>query len=90
MEVIEHEPKAWFLIKDENNFFIDVNCNYSFVGFARLIELNENRIAEYLKYGKTYLNELSNNIQHYTLLHYNDRNVNEIRKSKINSHENNL
>lgn len=75
MEIIDFESKSWFFLSDKNDYYIDVNCSYSFVGFNMLIQLNNSELNEYLNFGKDYLNSLVKNIQQYALSHYNDRNV---------------
>ncbi|WP_332453041.1 hypothetical protein [Chryseobacterium aquaticum] len=75
MKIIDSEDKAWFFLNENDNYYIDVNCNYSFVGFTMLIQLSKIEINEYKNQGKEYLNSLAKNIQQYALCHYKDRNV---------------
>ena len=75
MKVIEYEPQFWFFLTDGKEYYIDVNCSYSFVGFGRLIRLSEMETNEYRKRGKEYLNLLANDIQYYALSKYKERNI---------------
>ena len=75
MRVIDFEAQFWFFLTNEDNFFIDVNCSNSFVGFGRLIKLNELEISHYKLNGKNYLNQLANDIQYYALTKYSERNI---------------
>ena len=62
-------------LNENDNYYIDVNCNYSFLGFTMLIQLSKIEINEYEIQGKEYLNSLAKNIQQYALSHYKDRTV---------------
>lgn len=72
MKIIDFESKSWFFLSHEEDYYIDVNCNYSFLGFTMLIQLSKIEINEYENQGKDYL---AMNIQQYALSHYKDRNV---------------
>lgn len=81
MKIIDFAPSFWFLLSDQNNFFMDVNCNYSSIGFSRLIKLNESEIITFQKKGTEYLNSLANDVQFYAFTKYNERNISgEIEK----------
>jgi hypothetical protein len=75
MKIIDFESKSWFFLSHEDNYYIDVNCNYSFVGFTMLIQLNNSEVVEYQNHGKNYLNSLAKNIQYYALSTFKDRNI---------------
>ena len=75
MKVIDYEPQFWFFLTDGNDYFIDINCSYSFIGFSRLIKLNQEEKNEYKQKGKEYLNLLANDIQYYALSKYKERNI---------------
>lgn len=65
MKVIDFEPQFWFLLQQGNDYFIDVNCNYSFVGYGRFIKLNEAEVKNYTEKGKLFITELANDIQYF-------------------------
>lgn len=75
MKIIEFERKGWFFLREENNFYIDVNCSHSFVGFGMLIKLDNPEITEYQNIGRIYLNCLANDIQNFALSKYKERNI---------------
>ena len=81
MKVIDYEPQFWFFLKVENEYFIDVYCNQSFVGFNLTIKIDELEIIEYHKNGKVYLNSLANDIQYFALSKYKERDlIGEIKR----------
>lgn len=75
MEIIDFESKIWFFLSYENNYYIDVNCNYSFVGFNMLIQLNQSELDEYKNHGRDYIDSIVKDIQQYALSKYEKRNI---------------
>ncbi|KUJ52344.1 hypothetical protein [Chryseobacterium sp. JAH] len=75
MKIIDFESKSWFFLNHENDYYIDVSCNFSFVGFNMLIQLNKSELHEYQNNGKDYLIFLVKDIQQYALSTYKDRNI---------------
>ncbi|MBJ6118200.1 hypothetical protein JAO76_08360 [Pontibacter sp. BT310] len=71
MKVIDFEPQFWFLLQQNNSYFLDVNCSYSAFGYNRFIELNNSELVDYKEKGKLYLNDLGRDIQYYGL----DKNI---------------
>lgn len=67
MEIIDFEAQFWFLLKQENEYFIDVNCSSSFIGYGRFIKLNDGEIRNYLEKGKVFVTEFANDIQYFGL-----------------------
>lgn len=65
MKVIDFEPQLWFLLRQGNDYFIDVNCSHSFVGYGRFIQLDASELKEYKKRGKLFLNDFASDIQYY-------------------------
>lgn len=65
MKVIDFEPLFWFLLQSENDFYIDVNCSYSFLGYSRFIKLNDLEKENYKSKGRTFLNEFAEDINYY-------------------------
>jgi hypothetical protein len=47
MQVVDHEPHAWFLFKEGNAFLLDVNCNHGPVGYCVMIQLTAEEESEY-------------------------------------------
>ncbi|RZK11638.1 MAG: hypothetical protein EOO46_06105 [Flavobacterium sp.] len=65
MKVIDFEPLFWFLLQNENDFYIDVNCSYSFIGYTRFIKLNDLEVEHYQSKGSIFLNEFAHDINYY-------------------------
>lgn len=63
MQVIDHEPHAWFLLSAEAGLYLDVYCSHGPVGYSVLLRLNEAETAEYAIKDHAYLNRLSQRIQ---------------------------
>lgn len=65
MQVIDHQPHAWFLLEDDNGLLLDVECHHGAVSCSVLIRLNEEELAEYRREGHAYLDRLAQAI-HYS------------------------
>ncbi len=63
MQVVDHEPHAWFLFKKGNALLLDVNCNHGPVGYGVMIQLSAEEESEYCQKGHTYLNWLAQSVQ---------------------------
>ena len=63
MQVVDHEPHAWFLFKEENALLLDINCNHGPVGYDVMIQLSAEEESEYSQKGHTYLNWLAQAVQ---------------------------
>ncbi len=63
MQVMDHEPQAWYLLKFEHQLLLDVNCNHGPVGYSVLIRLNPDEQADYSLHGHHYLNQLAEQVQ---------------------------
>ena len=63
MQVVDHEPHAWFLLRDDLGYVLDVNCNQSAVGFSVVVRLTaeETRLLELR--GRTAADNLARAIQ---------------------------
>ncbi|MBB3833982.1 hypothetical protein FHR55_002204 [Xanthomonas arboricola] len=48
MLVIDHAPADWFLLRENNYYWLDVNCAISATGFSFLLPLNATELAEVL------------------------------------------
>ena len=63
MQVVDHEPHAWFLFREQAMLLLDVNCNHGPVGYGVMIQLSAEEEAEYSQKGHTYLNWLAQAVQ---------------------------
>ncbi len=64
MQVVDHEPQAWFLFKEGNALFLDINCNHGAVGYSVMIQLSAEEKSEYSQKGHDYLNSLAQSVQY--------------------------
>lgn len=90
MEVIDHEPHFWFLLRKEQGLFLDISCNHGPAGYDVLIELNVAEEAQYLKKGRNFINLLAQAIQdsapgvRNSLSVYQNRNVSAQYADEVN------
>ncbi len=63
MNVLDHEPHTWFLLRDADSLLLDTNCSLSMVDYSFLIELSSEEIREYGQTGRSYLTWLAQQIQ---------------------------
>jgi hypothetical protein len=75
MKIIDFESKSWFFLSDNTDYYIDVSCNLSFVGFNMLIRLDSLELNEYHSRGSVYLSSLAKDIQQLALSKYSERNI---------------
>jgi hypothetical protein len=62
MRVIDHEPQWWFLLEKKGEFFIDVNCSHSFIGYDVTVKLNSEETTRYKDKGRDFLSWLAEDI----------------------------
>ena len=62
MQVIDHQPAAWFFLQDGSDYFLDVCCGRSAVGFSVTIQLSEEERALYASLGHAYIEKLADQI----------------------------
>ena len=63
MEVVDHKPNYWYLLKEDESFYLDGNYNHSFIGYSFTIRLTSDEKEKYKDEGATYLSNLSDEIQ---------------------------
>src|SRR5829696_7636151 len=63
MQVVDHEPQAWFLFKKGKTLFLDINCDHGPIGYSVMIQLSAEEEFEYSKQGHVYLNWLAQSVQ---------------------------
>ncbi|RBO82657.1 hypothetical protein [Marinomonas aquiplantarum] len=59
MNVVEHSPAAWFLLEQDDEYYIDVNCSSGLVGFSVLVQLNGSEKTNYKNQGVEFINGLA-------------------------------
>ena len=65
MRVLDHEPRAWFLLDDNGALHLDAHCSHSAVDFCVLIALDATERAAFKEGGHGYLDRLAHDI-HYS------------------------
>ncbi|WP_225043131.1 hypothetical protein [Xanthomonas campestris] len=48
MIVIDHVPADWFLLREDNRYWLDINCAISATGFSLLLPLSATELADVL------------------------------------------
>ena len=64
MEVVLNKPGFWYLLKKDDAYYLDINCEASFVGFTLMLQLNEDEYAEYHALGRTFLQYFAEKINY--------------------------
>lgn len=64
MVVVDHEPHAWFLLRDGHGYVLDVNCSRSFVGFSLVLRLTPDEAAGIEAQGHQAADDLARSIQY--------------------------
>ena len=83
MEVIDFEDRAWFLLKDDDNYFLDVNCSNSAFGFSLLICLEGEELNYFQKYGHDYIEKLAKEIAYHSNSKYSNRDMSQDYKTIV-------
>lgn len=63
VKVIDHEPQWWFFLQEDESFFLDANCNHSFVSYDFLLQLNSEELKAYAHEGRAFISRLATEIQ---------------------------
>lgn len=63
VDVIDHQPAGWFLLRDGDDLFLDVNCTHGAVGYSWLIMLDGPERRAYQDDGRIVLHRLARAIQ---------------------------
>jgi hypothetical protein len=64
MNVLDHEPAAWFLLEEDGALFLDVYCTHGPVGCDFMIQLSPEEAAVVREQGRRGADELARAIQH--------------------------
>src|SRR3990167_6806250 len=83
MEVLAHKTGEWFLLKSNNRYFLDVNCNYSIASTSLSIELNQEEFDTFCDAGYSHIGALASKIQS-NFLKYQTRDVSQTHSRTIN------
>jgi hypothetical protein len=91
MTVIDHEPARWFLVRNDDRLYLDLNCSYSSVSYSFLLELNEGEINAYETEGRVFLSNLADKINNSAfgsalkISSYRDRHIHSETGEQVNA-----
>ena len=60
-----HEPAAWFLLRDGDRHYLDVNCSQSAVSFSILVQLTDDEETERRALGRTFVDYLAAKVAYW-------------------------
>ena len=66
VEIVANEPSAWFLLHDDGQHYLDVNCSQAFVSFSLLLRLDDEETAQWRAHGTAYLDRLAGDVQYHS------------------------
>ena len=74
MRVLLSQPAGWYLLGDNGELYLDVNCNQSAVGFGITVRLDPAEQAAFAERGRAFAAELAEQIA-YSPRTYWPRNI---------------
>lgn len=83
MQVVDHEPHAWFLLHDGARSYLDVNCSDGPVGYSVLLELAEDEQRALGEGGHGYLDDLAAAVAQRVRSPYRDRDLTRVRGREV-------
>lgn len=63
MQVVDHAPHAWFLLRDDDTLLLDVNCSHGPVDYAWTMVLNDEEVAQFHALGRDSITPLAERVQ---------------------------
>jgi hypothetical protein len=72
MEVIDHEPQLWFLLREGEEYYQNVRCQRGFMDYSMLVRYTPEERATYQSSGHAFAATLGQNIADNPP-HYEDR-----------------
>ena len=82
MRVLLGEPAGWYLLEDNGELYLDVNCNQSAVGFDITVRLDPAERAAFAERGRAFAAGLAGQIA-YSPRAYWPRNITGPRQDQI-------
>lgn len=84
MNVVFYSFNFRYLLKNEDQYILDVNSGRGFVGFTISISLSKDQKAAYFEHGNSYIEELAEHVhQHQDM--YLECQIDQDSKKKIHS-----
>jgi hypothetical protein len=75
MKIIDHVEAGWYLIDNNGDLLIDVNCSGTYVDYSLLIRLNEDEVRAFRVSGRAYIDKLADDISYHGRDKYGSRKV---------------
>ena len=66
MEVVDHHPGGWYLLKDAVSHYLDVRCSLPLVDMSILVRLEANEEAESIGPGRTSVEYFAAKVKHWS------------------------
>ncbi|GAA1831680.1 hypothetical protein GCM10009772_06740 [Pseudonocardia alni subsp. carboxydivorans] len=83
MQVVDQEPHAWFLLRDDAGTYLDVNCSHGPVGYSVLLELDDDERRALDEGGRSYLDDLAATVAYRVRSPYRDRDLTRARGHEV-------
>jgi hypothetical protein len=78
MKVIDYDPQFWFLLQDDNFYYLSIRCQQSFAEYELLIQLTQDECKEHHASGHGYIGELAERVN-YRVRDYQSRDISKQR-----------
>lgn len=62
MHVVDHEPSAWFLLQEEEHYFLDVFCERGIMCFCVDMQLTHEEREGYAREGRAFVMALADQV----------------------------
>ena len=85
MDVIAHRPHAWFLMEDEGDLYLDINCDHGAVGFSMLLRLTPEEALEVRGGSDSAVDRLATRFQNQAIAVFLTRNLSAPWQQKAGS-----
>ncbi|MDL5364629.1 hypothetical protein QSH18_03325 [Xanthomonas sp. NCPPB 2654] len=63
LSVLDHAPHDWYLLQSAEEYFLDVNCSASWLGYSLLIRLDAAERADVLAGGRAACDRLAGRLR---------------------------
>lgn len=63
LDVLDHAPHDWYLLRSAEDYFLDLNCSASWLGYSLLFRLDAGERADVLAGGHAACNALAERLR---------------------------
>lgn len=82
MNVVLSKPGLWYLLKQDDDYLLDVHCEQSFVSFTITVALDQTEYEEFHALGRTFLDYLAEKINYWPR-RYADRHLSQQLQTEV-------